>query len=114
MKEYFPVDVVVDRITSIYQHLLGVTFFRVPDEQTWHPEAQQYAAWDSAAVEDARADKGEGFLGCTSGFISVSDRKGRLTFRYRHAPRPGASGRKVLACRSVRSTRSSSSPSSQD
>lgn len=65
VKAYFPCASVVDSIAEIYQALLNVKFFRVPDEQTWHKEAAQFAVWDGEAVESGRAKaKQEGFLGC--------------------------------------------------
>lgn len=63
VKEYFPVSVVVQVILETYQSLLSVKFFQVKDAQLWHPNASQWAVWDSEAVADGRADKGEGFLG---------------------------------------------------
>ncbi|OAV92318.1 hypothetical protein PTTG_03918 [Puccinia triticina 1-1 BBBD Race 1] len=64
VKEYFPVSVVVEVILETYQALLSVKFFQVKEAELWHPNASQWAVWDSAAVEDGRAStKGEGFLG---------------------------------------------------
>ncbi|EFP82348.2 uncharacterized protein PGTG_08304 [Puccinia graminis f. sp. tritici CRL 75-36-700-3] len=63
VKEYFPVSVVVEVILETYQALLSVKFFQVKDAKLWHPNATQWAVWDSEAVADGRAEKGEGFLG---------------------------------------------------
>jgi Zn-dependent oligopeptidase len=64
VKEYFPVSVVVETILETYQTLLSVKFFQVKEAKLWHPNATQWAVWDSDALADGRAEKGDGFLGC--------------------------------------------------
>ncbi|KAH8104630.1 metallopeptidase MepB [Cristinia sonorae] len=56
VKEYFPVDKVVPAILEIYQTLLGVKFVEIKGE-TWHPEVQQFAVWESDAKDES------GFVG---------------------------------------------------
>ncbi|KAG6856420.1 hypothetical protein H0H87_004639 [Tephrocybe sp. NHM501043] len=56
VKEYFPVDVVVPTILSIYQNLLGVRFEEIHGS-TWHPEVQQFAVWEKDAKDET------GFIG---------------------------------------------------
>ncbi|KAG6830705.1 hypothetical protein H0H92_015181 [Tricholoma furcatifolium] len=56
VKEYFPVDVVVPTILSIYQNLLGVRFEEIKGS-TWHPEVQQFAVWEKDAKDQS------GFVG---------------------------------------------------
>ncbi|KIM89266.1 hypothetical protein PILCRDRAFT_61316 [Piloderma croceum F 1598] len=56
VKEYFPVSVVVPTILEIYQKLLGVRFVEYKGE-TWHPEVQQFAVWESNAKDES------GFVG---------------------------------------------------
>ncbi|PLW22002.1 hypothetical protein PCANC_04348 [Puccinia coronata f. sp. avenae] len=63
VKEYFPVSVVVETILETYQTLLSVKFFQVKEAKLWHPNATQWAVWDSDALADGRAEKGDGFLG---------------------------------------------------
>ncbi|KAG6917455.1 hypothetical protein DXG01_002432 [Tephrocybe rancida] len=56
VKEYFPVDIVVPTILSIYQNLLGVRFEEIQGT-TWHPEVQQFAVWEKNAKDES------GFIG---------------------------------------------------
>ncbi|KAG6917456.1 hypothetical protein DXG01_002433 [Tephrocybe rancida] len=56
VKEYFPVDVIVPTILSIYQNLLGVRFEEIQGS-TWHPEVQQFAVWEKDAKDET------GFIG---------------------------------------------------
>ncbi|KAG6866294.1 hypothetical protein C0991_006390 [Blastosporella zonata] len=56
VKEYFPVDVVVPTILTIYQNLLGVRFEEIHGS-TWHPEVQQFAVWEKDAKDES------GFIG---------------------------------------------------
>lgn len=63
VKEYFPVSVVVQVILETYQSLLSVKFFQIKEAQIWHPDASQWAVWDSDAVANGNFKNGEGFLG---------------------------------------------------
>ncbi|KAG6850281.1 hypothetical protein H0H93_015538 [Arthromyces matolae] len=56
VKEYFPVDVVVPAILSIYQNLLGVKFESI-EASTWHPEVQRFSVWEKDAKDES------GFIG---------------------------------------------------
>ncbi|KAG6901007.1 hypothetical protein C0995_002539 [Termitomyces sp. Mi166 len=56
VKEYFPVDVVVPAILSIYQNLLGVRF-EAFQGSNWHPDVQQFAVWEKDAKDES------GFIG---------------------------------------------------
>ncbi len=38
LRPYFPLDKVTKGLLEIYQTLLGVTFDKVDDAVTWHPE----------------------------------------------------------------------------
>lgn len=49
---------VVSKILQIYQKLLSVRFFQVPNAKTWHKDATQWAVWESEKV-----GKEGGFLG---------------------------------------------------
>lgn len=47
VRQYFPVDVVVDRIMTLYHKILGVTFVKVPDPQAWAPDVISYNVFDT-------------------------------------------------------------------
>ena len=42
IREYFPVDLVVERTLGVYQTLLGLKFRRIDDAALWHPVATLY------------------------------------------------------------------------
>ena len=47
IRQYFPVDVVVDRIMNLYHEILGVTFVKVPDPKAWAPDVISYNVFDT-------------------------------------------------------------------
>ncbi len=47
IRQYFPVDVVVDRIMNLYHKILGVTFVKVPDPKAWAPDVISYNVFDT-------------------------------------------------------------------
>jgi thimet oligopeptidase len=47
VRQYFPVDVVVDRIMNLYHKLLGVTFVKVADPKAWAPDVISYNVFDT-------------------------------------------------------------------
>lgn len=47
VRQYFPVDVVVDRIMNLYHKILGVTFVKIPNPQAWAPDVISYNVFDS-------------------------------------------------------------------
>lgn len=47
VKEYFPLDAVMDGMLTIYQRLLGVRFEKVVPAEAWHPEVQLYRVVDA-------------------------------------------------------------------
>jgi len=51
VKEYFPVEHVIDRTLFIYQELLGLDFKRLPGVQTWHPDVQCFEVRDSESKD---------------------------------------------------------------
>lgn len=42
IKEYFPLQTVLNGMFEVYQALLGVTFTEVPNAATWHPNVKLY------------------------------------------------------------------------
>ena len=48
IKQYFPVQHVIDSVFGIYQQLLGVTFTRNAQVAVWHPDVQAYDVRDTA------------------------------------------------------------------
>ncbi|MBI3565950.1 MAG: Zn-dependent oligopeptidase [Elusimicrobia bacterium] len=48
VREYFPTDLVVEQMLSVYQTLLGLKFREVDKPLTWHPDAKLYAVADAA------------------------------------------------------------------
>jgi len=48
IKQYFPVQHVIDSVFGIYQQLLGVTFTRNASVAVWHPDVQAYDVRDTA------------------------------------------------------------------
>ena len=49
IREYFPADVVINGMFSIYSKMLGVDFHRVKDAKVWAPGVQLYAINDHAS-----------------------------------------------------------------
>jgi thimet oligopeptidase len=47
IRQYFPVNVVVDRIMNLYHKILGVTFVKVPDPKAWAPDVISYNVFDT-------------------------------------------------------------------
>ncbi len=47
IRQYFPVDVVIDRIMNLYHKLLGVTFMKVADPKAWAPDVISYNVFDT-------------------------------------------------------------------
>lgn len=47
IRQYLPVDVVVDRIMNLYHTILGVTFVKVPDPKAWAPDVISYNVFDT-------------------------------------------------------------------
>ncbi|GAA5841937.1 hypothetical protein JCM9279_003161 [Rhodotorula babjevae] len=63
LKQYFPVSHVVTEVLNVYKELLGVELVAVPRTkeaggETWHPDADMYAVW-----ETGRAGAKDSFLG---------------------------------------------------
>ena len=48
VREYFPADLVVERMLDFYQKLLGVKFRRIPDAVTWHPDVKLFEITDAS------------------------------------------------------------------
>ena len=51
IKEYFPAENVKVVTMEIYQELLGLVFKKLPEAQTWHPEATAYEVRDKASKD---------------------------------------------------------------
>ncbi|XP_015924922.1 thimet oligopeptidase isoform X2 [Parasteatoda tepidariorum] len=51
VKEYFPMHVVKERILTIYQKLLGLTFSEVKSPEVWHKDVAMYSVTDTATSE---------------------------------------------------------------
>jgi thimet oligopeptidase len=47
IRQYFPVDVVIDRIMTLYHKVLGVTFVKVADPNAWAPDVISYNVFDT-------------------------------------------------------------------
>ncbi len=47
IRQYFPVDVVIDRIMNLYHKILGVTFVKVADPNAWAPDVISYNVFDT-------------------------------------------------------------------
>jgi len=47
IRQYFPVDVVIDRIMNLYHKILGVTFVKVADPKAWAPDVISYNVFDT-------------------------------------------------------------------
>ena len=47
VRQYFPVDVVIDRIMNLYHTILGVTFVKVADPKVWAPDVISYNVFDT-------------------------------------------------------------------
>jgi thimet oligopeptidase len=49
IKEYFPMEIVIDGMLKVYQELLGLNFREVPPSEgkTWHPDVKLYEVSDS-------------------------------------------------------------------
>ncbi|KAG6806558.1 hypothetical protein H0H92_010854, partial [Tricholoma furcatifolium] len=80
VKEYFPVDVVVPTILSIYQNLLGVRFEEIKGS-TWHPEVQQFAVWEKDAKDQS------GFVGYC--YLDLFPRTSKFSHAAVWCPLPG-------------------------
>ncbi|MFA6028232.1 MAG: M3 family metallopeptidase [Elusimicrobiota bacterium] len=52
IKDYFPVDLVIDQMLKVYQELLGVKFTEVVPSDAWHPDVKLYAVSDSRTGVD--------------------------------------------------------------
>ncbi|KDE06349.1 hypothetical protein MVLG_03259 [Microbotryum lychnidis-dioicae p1A1 Lamole] len=62
IKEYFPVAKVVPAVLDLYRRLLNVQFFRVPNADLWHEEAEMYAVWDAGNGQDGKLGKFLGYM----------------------------------------------------
>ncbi len=47
IRQYFPVNVVIDRIMNLYHKILGVTFVKVSDPNAWAPDVISYNVFDT-------------------------------------------------------------------
>jgi Zn-dependent oligopeptidase len=47
IRQYFPVNVVIDRIMNLYHKILGVTFVKVADPKAWAPDVISYNVFDT-------------------------------------------------------------------
>ena len=47
IRQYFPVDVVIDRIMNLYHKILGVTFVKVAEPNAWAPDVISYNVFDT-------------------------------------------------------------------
>ena len=49
IRDYFPMEVVIDGMLKVYQELLGLSFREVPpsEAKTWHPDVKLYEVSDS-------------------------------------------------------------------
>lgn len=52
VKQYFPVEKVIDGTMKVYQQLLGVTFTEVKDAETWHSDVKLFHVKDTASGKD--------------------------------------------------------------
>ncbi|HEY1975979.1 MAG TPA: M3 family metallopeptidase [Candidatus Baltobacteraceae bacterium] len=68
IRQYFPVDVVIDRIMNLYHKILGVTFVKVPDPKAWAPDVISYNVFDTKSGK---------FIGTT--FFDLYPRPGKFT-----------------------------------
>ncbi len=50
VKEYFPVQRVIEGMLALYQEVLGVQFQRCEEVSLWHPDAQLYEMYDGAQL----------------------------------------------------------------
>jgi Zn-dependent oligopeptidase len=48
VREYFPADLVIERLLDVYQKLLSVRFRRIPHAVSWHPDAELYEITDAS------------------------------------------------------------------
>src|SRR6185312_1502713 len=48
VREYFPADLVVERMLEFYQKLLGVKFRQIPNAVTWHPDVKLFEITDAS------------------------------------------------------------------
>jgi thimet oligopeptidase len=51
LKEYFPLNKVMDGLLKIYQQLLGLTFHEVKDADKWHEDVSMYSVLDTQTEE---------------------------------------------------------------
>ena len=68
IRQYFPVDVVIDRIMNLYHKILGVTFVKVADPKAWAPDVISYNVFDT---------KSGRFIGTT--YFDLFPRPGKFT-----------------------------------
>ena len=51
LKEYFPIDTVVNGMLNIYQTLLGLRFTKLEDAEVWHDEVSLHQVNDAQTGE---------------------------------------------------------------
>lgn len=59
VKQYLPVQHVVEEVLGIYQRILSVKITQVHDAVTWHEEVTVFAVWDQLDDDD----NADGFIG---------------------------------------------------
>ena len=68
VKQYFPMDTVVDGTMKVYQHVLGVKFNEISSPKTWHESVRLFQ------VNDAATNRRIGFF-----YLDLYPREGKYT-----------------------------------
>lgn len=51
VKQYLPVEHVVQKVLDIYQHILSVKIVPVKDTNTWHQDVTVFSVWDKVTAD---------------------------------------------------------------
>ena len=87
VRQYFPAQHTIDAVLDFYSHMLGLTFTKSADLQSWHPDVVGYKVTDTATG----ADRGVFYL-------DLYPRAGK----YGHFANFGPTGRRVMPDGSAR------------